>query len=192
MLGSMDAAAEGKYAAGGFSMERKIDLTPYIKWWMPKKSCPSESEEDFRRELRALECTSVQPTEPYQLPSLGLPQKGKPAPTRGLSASSILSKFMAFKNFVDKFSEKDGPGWNKGIEHGKAMLPLLFEGGAGLDIDRSVGVTMGLSEMPVQRTLYALAPLQSVPPSRTSWNPVDPVPDPVFWTSLVPPTSQPL
>ncbi|KAJ6825613.1 AP2-like ethylene-responsive transcription factor [Iris pallida] len=108
MLGSMDAAAEGKYAAGGFSMERKIDLTPYIKWWMPKKSCPSESEEDFRRELRALECTSVQPTEPYQLPSLGLPQKGKPAPTRGLSASSILSKSMAFKNFVDKFSEKDG------------------------------------------------------------------------------------
>ncbi|KAJ6797488.1 AP2-like ethylene-responsive transcription factor [Iris pallida] len=175
----MDATTEGKYAAVGFSVERKIDLTPYIKWWLPKKSRPTEPEEDFRRELRALECTSDQPTEPYQLPSLGLPQKGKPPLSRGLSASSILAKSMAFKNFVDKFSEKKDC----------SVPPLLFDGGVGLDIDRSVGVTMGLSEMSGQRTPYTLAPLQSEP-SRTSWNPVDP--DPVFWDSLVPPTSQPL
>ncbi|KAJ6824374.1 AP2-like ethylene-responsive transcription factor [Iris pallida] len=108
MLGSMDAAAEGKYAAGGFSMERKIDLTPYIKWWMPKKSCPSESEEDFRRELRALECTSVQPTEPYQLPSLGLPQKGSQPPPEDCPQAASCQSSWPSRTLWTSFQKRMG------------------------------------------------------------------------------------
>jgi len=185
-----DAAAEGKYGGvSGFGMERKVDLTTYIRWWVPNKSRQSESGEDVGRELRALECSSIQPTEPYQLPSLGLPQKGKAHATPGLSACSILSKSAAFKNFVDKSSEIDTATCsNKEMDRGKAAVPLLFAGGNELNIDRSVGVTLG-SENPVQRSPYTLSPIFSAPLG-TSWNPVDPVPDPVFWTSLVPPTSQ--
>ena len=189
--GGTDAAAEGKYGrVGGFGMERKIDLTTYIRWWVHNKSRQSESGEDIGRELRALECSSVQPTEPYQLPSLGLPHKGKAHATPSLSACNILSKSVAFKNFVDKSSEMDTATCsNKEMDHGKAAVPQLFAGGSELNIDRSVGVTLDLSENPVQRTPYTLSPIFSAP-LRTSWNPVDPVPDPVFWTSLVPPTSQ--
>lgn len=181
-------APDGKYA-GSFGMERKVDLTSYVRWWAPKKTCQSESTsnaEGVARELRTLEC-SVQPTEPYQLPSLGLCHKGKPH-AQSVSACSILSQSEAFKNFLEKSSKtsetKDDTSF-KDMEHGKAAL--LFSG-AGLD--RS-GVSLGSSELAVQRTPYSFAPLVSAP-SRTTWNSVDPVPDPVFWTSLVPPSGQSL
>ncbi|XP_008802632.1 AP2-like ethylene-responsive transcription factor SMOS1 isoform X2 [Phoenix dactylifera] len=185
---SRDPATEGKYA-GGFGMERKIDLTSYIRWWVPKKTRQSESTSnaDVSRELRTLEC-SVQPTEPYQLPSLGLARKGKPH-AQGLSACSILSKSEAFKNFLERSSKTSEPKddtSNKEMDHGK-VEPLLFPGGG---LDRS-GVTLGLSELVVQRTPYSSSPLLSAP-LRTSWNSVDPVPDPVFWTSLVSPSEQSL
>nr|XP_010927009.1 AP2-like ethylene-responsive transcription factor At2g41710 isoform X1 [Elaeis guineensis] len=186
---SRDVATDGKYA-GSFGMERKVDLTSYIRWWAPKKTRQSESTsnaEGVARELRTLEC-SVRPTEPYQLPSLGLPHNGKPH-ARGVSACSILSKSEAFKNFLEKRSKtsetKDDTSY-KDMEHKKAA-PLFFSGGG---LDRS-GVTLGLSELAVQRTPYSFAPLVSAP-LRTSWNSVDPVPDPVFWTSLVPPSGQSL
>ncbi|KAG1331803.1 AP2-like ethylene-responsive transcription factor [Cocos nucifera] len=186
---SREVATDGKYA-GGFGMERKVDLTSYIRWWAPKKTRQSESTsnaEGVARELRTLEC-SVQPTEPYQLPSLGLPHKGKPH-ARGVSACSILSKSEPFKNFLEKSSKtsetKDDTSY-RDMEHGRAA-PVIFSGGG---LDRS-GVTLGLSELAVQRTPYSFAPLVSAP-LRTTWNSVDPVPDPVFWTSLVPPSGQSL
>ncbi|XP_038971802.1 AP2-like ethylene-responsive transcription factor SMOS1 [Phoenix dactylifera] len=186
---SRDVATDGKYA-GSFGMERKVDLTSYIRWWIPKKTRQSESTsnaEGAAGELRTLEC-SVRPTEPYQLPSLGLPRKGKPH-ARGVSACSILSQSEAFKNFLEKSSKtsetKDDASY-KDMEHGKAV-PRFFSGGG---LDRS-GVSLGLSELAVQRTPYAFAPPVSAP-SRATWNSVDPVPDPVFWTSLVPPSGQSL
>lgn len=190
MLGCSDVAAEGKYGGvGGFGMERKIDLTNYIRWWVPNKTRQSESGEEIGRELRALECSSGQRTEPYQLPALGLPHKDKARATPGLSACSILSKSVAFKNFVDKSSEMDTATCsNKEMDHGKAAVPLMFAGSDELHIDRS-GVTLGLNETPAQRPPYTLPPIFSSPMT-TTWNPVDPVPDPVFWNSLVPPTSQ--
>lgn len=185
-----DVAVEGKYGGvGGFGMERKIDLTNYIRWWVPNKTHQSESAEEIGRELRALECSSGQQTEPYQLPVLGLPRKGKAHATPGLSACDILSKSVAFKNFVDKSSEMNKAACsNKEMDHGKGAAPLVFTGSDELHIDRS-GVTLGLNETPAQRPSYTLPPIFSASMT-TTWNPVDPVPDPVFWNSLVPPTSQ--
>ncbi|XP_072986012.1 AP2-like ethylene-responsive transcription factor SMOS1 isoform X2 [Typha latifolia] len=186
---SKDAAIDGKYA-GAFGLERKIDLTNYIRWWLPKKTRQSESSstaEDVARELRSFEC-SIPPTEPYKMPSLGLPRNLKPS-SGGLSACSILSRSDAFKNFLEKSSKlsegKDG-NLSKEIDHGKSV-PALFSGNG---IDRSV-VNFRSSELPVHRPPYPLAPLLSTP-LRNSWNPVDPVADPLFWSNLVSPTGQTL
>lgn len=185
---SRDPTTEGKYASG-FSMDRKIDLTSYIRWWAPKKSRQPESipiSEDLGRELRALE-SSVQATEPYKLPLLGLPQKGLKSQARGASACSILSRSAAFKNFMEKASQIPNCGANsKEPEKGKSV-PHFFTSS---ELDSS-GVSMGFGELPIQRSQYSLSPLLTAP-LRTPWNPVDPMPDPVFWTSLVPPTGQSL
>ncbi|ONK78399.1 uncharacterized protein A4U43_C02F18370 [Asparagus officinalis] len=191
MPGCTDAPAGGKYGSvGSFGMERKIDLTNYIRWWQPNKSRQLESEEDIGKDLRALGCSPIQKTEPYQLPSLGLPNKGKAHATPSLSACGILSKSVAFKNFVDKSSEiETSTCRNNEMDRGKSAVPLLFAGGSELDVDRSAGVTSGLCDTTVQRTPYTFSPIFSEPLS-TSWNPVDPVSDPVLWSTLVPPTSQ--
>ncbi|KAL0910933.1 hypothetical protein M5K25_019029 [Dendrobium thyrsiflorum] len=183
---SRDPTTEGKYA-GAFGMERKIDLTSHIRWWAPKKSRQPESvssHEDVSRELRAVE-SSVQATEPYKLPLLGLPQKEK-SQVRGTSACSILSRSAAFKNFMEKASQIQDSTTSKEPDKGKS-IPHFF---ASSELD-STGITMGFGELPIQRSQYSLSPLLTAP-LRTSWNPVEPIPDPVFWTSLVPPTGQSL
>ncbi|KAH0454743.1 hypothetical protein IEQ34_016667 [Dendrobium chrysotoxum] len=183
---SRDPTTEGKYA-GGFGMERKIDLTSHIRWWAPKKSRQPESgssHEDVSRELRAVE-SSVQATEPYKLPLLGLPQKEK-SQVRGTSACSILSRSAAFKNFMEKASQIQDTTTSKEPDQGKS-IPHYFTSS---ELDSS-GISMGFGELPIQRSQYSLSPLLTAP-LRTSWNPVDPIPDPVFWTSLVPPTGQSL
>ncbi|KAI0497429.1 hypothetical protein KFK09_020653 [Dendrobium nobile] len=183
---SRDPTTEGKYA-GGFGMERKIDLTSHIRWWAPKKSRQPESvssHEDVSRELRAVE-SSVQATEPYKLPLLGLPQKEK-SQARGTSACSILSRSAAFKNFMEKASQIQDSSTSKEPGQGKS-IPHFF---ASSELDSS-GISMGFGELPIPRSQYSLSPLLTAP-LRTSWNPVDPIPDPVFWTSLVPPTGQSL
>lgn len=187
---SRDPAIEGKYP-GGFSMDRKIDLTTYIRWWAPKKLRQPESaviSEDAGRELRALE-SSVLATEPYKLPMLGAPQKGK-SQSRGTSACSLLSRSAAFKNFMEKASQIQNEGANnnsKEPDQGKSV-PQFFASNE-LDVP---GVTMGFGELPAHRSHYSLSPLLTAP-LRTAWNTVDPpMPDPVFWSSLVPPTTQSL
>lgn len=171
---SRDVSAEGGYASG-FCLGRKIDLTGYMRWWGTKSNT-----EDVARELRALE-SSVPPTEPYQLPSLGLPDKGMP---RALSACSILSRSAAFKNFQERSSEKQDVTFSKEIDRGKGIPPSFI--GTGSD-HRTREVTLGMDDFRVQRNPYSVAPQVSAP-LRTTWAPVDPIPDPVFWTSLVPQT----
>ncbi|XP_058084236.1 AP2-like ethylene-responsive transcription factor At2g41710 [Magnolia sinica] len=183
---SEDAATESEYATG-FCLERKIDLTNYIRWWGHNKirraeTATKSSEESHGiseyvgGELKTLEWP-IQHTEPYQLPSLGLPRKG---PVRA-SACSILSQSAAFKNLQVKTSEtQDGRQKNK-IGYEKAVPKLITIGGR-----EKSGVASGLSDLPLQRT-YPLNPLLSAP-SLTNCSTIDPLPDPTFWSSLIPPT----
>ncbi|RWW73134.1 hypothetical protein BHE74_00019015, partial [Ensete ventricosum] len=182
---SSDAATDGRFA-GIAGLERKVDLTSYIKWWMPKKARQPESAspvEDVGRELRMLEC-SVQPTEPYKLPSLGLPGRGD-APQR-LSACSILSRSDSFKSFLHKSlnsGDIKDDGSHKTMDHEKSV-PLLYSG-CGLGIS---GVSVALNELPVPRTAYEMALFSA--PLRSSY-PIDPASEPLLWTNP-PPSQQPL
>ncbi|XP_039136741.1 AP2-like ethylene-responsive transcription factor SMOS1 [Dioscorea cayenensis subsp. rotundata] len=183
---SKDPSLEGKYTSP-FCMERKIDLTSYIRWWVPKKARQSDSAnntEEINRELRLIE-GPIHPTEPYQFPVLGPAQKGK-SKIRTISACNIISQSAAFKNFENKLKESQEGSCSKQMENQKSKAILFSDDG----IDRS-GAALDLREFPVQRAPYSLAPLLSAP-LRTNWNPVDPVHDPVFWASLVPPTAQSL
>lgn len=194
MLGcsNADASAEGKYGSGTFGVERKIDLTPYIKWWTPKKSHQADCTEELSRELRALECSSSS-SEPYKLPTLGLPKtKSNTASQKGLSACDILSKSAAFKNFVEKSSaiqETTIACSSKEMDHGKGVAPLLFPSVNDLEFSKPVGIAMGMSDLPVQRAPYTLSPIFSHS-LKNNWNAVDSVPDPLFWSSLVQPSGQ--
>ncbi|KAK1277597.1 AP2-like ethylene-responsive transcription factor [Acorus gramineus] len=165
---SEDATAGNKYA-GGIYMDRKIDLTSYIRWWGPQKSNKSDSrakssEEDIGSDLQTFELPN-QPTEPYQFPSLGLPQNANPrAPV--VSACAILSKSSAFKNLLRRASESENGHCEKetGFED---TMPETFSSCAPLS----------LVELPLQRPPpYVLAPLLSAP-LRTSWNEADLTPD---------------
>lgn len=159
-------------------MERKIDLTSYIRWWTPKKARQTESAssvDEVGRELQMLE-SSMQTSEPYKLPSLGYPRTGKPS--QSLSACSILSRSDSFKSFQQKsLNSKDIKEDNSQInlDHEKAV-PLLFSG-CGLDIS---GVSLALNDLP--RTAYQLALLSA--PLRNNYA-IDSVSEPL-WTSLGP------
>ncbi|WOK96047.1 AP2-like ethylene-responsive transcription factor isoform X2 [Canna indica] len=183
---SSDAATDGRYSGIAAGMERKIDLTSYIRWWMPNKSRQTKSAstaEDVGQELQMLEC-SMQPTEPYKLPSLGLPPSRKVS-SQSLSACNILSQSQSFKSFLQKsLSSGDikDHSTQKDLDKEKPIPPLFS--GCGLDIS---GVSLALNEFPMPRTAYQLGLLSA--PLRTNY-PIDPVNESV-WTSLVPPSGQP-
>ncbi|KAG6471280.1 hypothetical protein ZIOFF_072391 [Zingiber officinale] len=178
---SSDATTDARYS-GIAGTERKIDLTSYIRWWMPKKvhQTESASTEDVARELKMLEC-SAQSTEPYKLPSLGYPHKGKPSP-QSLSACSILSQSDSFKSFVEKSlnseENKDDPSQ---LKIHQESVPLFSNCGLGIS-----GVSMAFNDLPVPRTAYQMALLSA--PLRTNYS-GDTVSEPL-WTSLVPPSEQ--
>lgn len=187
---SEDAATENEYT-GGIFLERKIDLTSYIRWWGPKKTRRSDpitksSEEthgnsDAGSELKTFEWPS-QHTEPYQLPSLGLSHKGKPFAS-AVSACSILAQSAAFKKMQEKASESHDVDQKNNIGHEKTILKLSNVGGS----ERS-GVALSLGEMPLQKPPYnPLAPFLSAP-LLTNCNNIDPLPDSAFWTNLIQPT----
>ncbi|KAL9331579.1 hypothetical protein ACSQ67_001189 [Phaseolus vulgaris] len=169
-----DSAAESEYVSG-FCIERKIDLTSHIK-------C----------ELKQLE-QKVQPTEPYQMPQLGRPHNEKKQRSSSVSALSILSQSAAYKSLQEKASKRqensidNDENENKNtvnkLDHGKAVeKPSNHDGGN----DR-LDIAMGMSgTMPLQRNVYPLTPFLSQP-LLTAYNTVDPMVDPVLWTSLVPP-----
>jgi AP2-like factor, ANT lineage len=159
----------------GLVLERKIDLSNYIKWWAPKKSCQSEattssnpSVEDLASEIKSIESASSA-NEPFKLPSLGVSHTTKP---NSLSACDILSQSDAFKNFLERSSkvqeEKDGGG---------AVPVSLCVSGPELQLQ---------SGMPYSLTNLLSAPL------RPNWSAMDPC-DPLFWTNVVSsPLAQPL
>ncbi|XP_010247508.1 PREDICTED: AP2-like ethylene-responsive transcription factor At2g41710 isoform X2 [Nelumbo nucifera] len=195
-----DATTESEYA-GGFCIERKIDLTNCIKWWGPNKIRRPESlsksleetrhggSEDIGNELKTLEWT-IKPTEPYQLPLLGLSCEGKKHKGSPVSALSILSRSAAYKSLQEKASkrkdnndndENENNINNRKMDYGKAIeKPTSGEGGS----DRTA-ITLGMSGLPLHRNLYPLTPFLSAP-ILTNYNAVEPIADPILWTSLVP------
>ena len=119
---------DGKFA-GSFALERKIDLTNYIRWWLPKKTRQSDTSkaEEIADEVRAIE-SSMQQTEPYKLPSLGLCSASKPS-SAGLSACSILSQSDAFKSFMERSTKlSEECTLSKEIVEGKAVASVPATG----------------------------------------------------------------
>ncbi|KAE8098769.1 hypothetical protein FH972_016808 [Carpinus fangiana] len=194
-----DPAAESEYFAS-FCSERRIDLTSYIKWWGANKTRQAytgtkSSEEtkhagDIGVELKTLEW-EVQPTEPYQMPRLGVPNEGRKHKGSTVSALSILSRSAAYKSLQEKASKKqensvdndeneDKNTINK-MDHGKAVEKSTSDVGTGR-VGAALGMSGGLS---LQRNVYPLTPFLSAP-LMTSYNTVDPLVDPILWTSLVP------
>ncbi|KAF3957453.1 hypothetical protein CMV_017537 [Castanea mollissima] len=195
-----DPAAESEYL-GNFCSERKVDLTSHIKWWGPNKTRQSDaalksSEEtkhagDIGVELKTLEL-AVQPTEPYQMPCLGMSNEGRKHKGSTVSALSILSRSAAYKSMEEKASKKpensidndeneDKNTINK-VDYGKAVEKSTSHDVA----SERLGVALGMSGgMSLQRNVYPLTPFLSAP-LLTNYNTVDPLADPILWTSLVP------
>ncbi|XP_078179181.1 integrase-type DNA-binding superfamily protein [Carex rostrata] len=158
----------------GLVLERKIDLSNYIKWWAPKKSRQSEtttsntSVEDLASEIKSIESANSA-NEPFKLPSLGVSHSTKP---NSLSACDILSRSDAFKNFLERSSK---------IQEEK-------------DVGGAVPVSVCVSgpELQLQSSMpYSLTNLLSAP-LRPNWSAMDPC-DPLFWTNIVSsPLAQPL
>lgn len=184
---------------GNFCVDRKIDLTGYIKWWGPSKTRQSEPHskssdetkqvcsEEIGSELKELQWT-IKPTEPYQMPHLGMSCEGEKRKGSAISAMSILSRSAAFKCLQEKALKKkeivieNDENENKNsvnkIEYGKAVEKSSQEGGS----ERPVPA-LGMA---LQRNLYPLTPFLSAP-LLTNYNAIDPLTDPILWASLVPP-----
>ncbi|KAK4749461.1 hypothetical protein SAY87_026910 [Trapa incisa] len=111
-----DAAIDSDFA-GHFCINRKIDLTGYIKWWgqnraqqvdsvsksyKETKQGPSKEATD---ELKALELVA-QCSEPYQMPRLETSHDRKRQKRYVSSALSILSQSAAFKSLQEKALKK--------------------------------------------------------------------------------------
>uniref|UniRef100_A0A0D9WG28 AP2/ERF domain-containing protein n=1 Tax=Leersia perrieri TaxID=77586 RepID=A0A0D9WG28_9ORYZ len=177
-----DIMLDGKFA-GTFGLERKIDLTNYIRWWLPKKTRQPDTSkvEEITDEIRAIE-SSMQQTEPYKLPSLGL--HFKPS-SEGLSACDILSQSDAFKSFSVKSTKlSEECTFSKEIEEGKTITPVPATG------HDTTAVDMNVNELLVQRAPYTLAPVTAQ--MKNTWNPADPSADPLFWSNFILPSSQPV
>lgn len=194
-----DPAAESEYF-GSFSNERKIDLTSYIKWWGPNKTRHADagtksSEEtkhagDIGVELKTLEW-GAQPTEPYQMPRLGVSNEGRKHKGSAVSALSILSRSAAYKSLQEKASKKQEKSGDNDENEDKNTINKMDYGKA---VDKStnhdvgtgrLGVTLGMSGgLSLQRSVYPSIPFLSAP-LLTNYN-VDPLVDPILWTSLVP------
>ncbi|KAG8497021.1 hypothetical protein CXB51_008237 [Gossypium anomalum] len=180
-----DTTKENDYI-GGFCIERKIDLTGYIKWWGTNKTRQAEAvtksseetknacPEDIGSELKTSEW-AVQPTEPYQMPRLGTSLEGTKYKGSSVSALSILSRSADFKSLQEKALKKQeqNSDTEKSVNH---------DTGGGR-LGAAIGMTGGLSSL--QKNVFPLTPFLSAP-LLTNYNTIDSLVDPVLWTSLVP------
>ncbi|XP_004304343.1 PREDICTED: AP2-like ethylene-responsive transcription factor At2g41710 [Fragaria vesca subsp. vesca] len=197
-----DQATENEFL-GTFCIERKIDLTSYIKWWGPNKTRQAEgiikSSEDVKHgfagdsgcELKTLEW-ETQPTEPFQMPCLGVCHEGEKQKGARVSAMSILSRSAAYKSLQEKASIKqeknadNDENENKNMIHkkdyGKEIEKPSSHDGGDERLSAALGMSGGLS---LQRNTYPLTPFLSAP-LLTNYNMIDPLVDPILWTSLAP------
>lgn len=181
-----DPAAQSEYLSG-FSGNRKIDLTSYIKWWGSNKSRqPDSGTKDACSELKTLE-QQVLPTESYQMPKLGMPHDGQKHKKSSVSALSILSRSAAYKSLQEKASKKEENSTDPDENENKSTINKLDRG---KEVEKSSdheAAIMGMSgTLSLQRDIYPLAPIFLSAPLLTAYNSVDPLVDPVLWTSLAP------
>ncbi|KAM6568338.1 hypothetical protein CsatB_016323 [Cannabis sativa] len=199
-----DLATDSEFV-GSLCFERKIDFTNYIKWWGPNKNRQGEasvkSSEDAKfgcvgdlgGELKPLEW-AVKTTEPYQMPRLGVSPEGKQHKSSKVSALSILSRSPAYKSLQEKASKKEetnaenDENKNKNtmskLDYGKAIEKSTNHDGASDRYGAELGMSGGLS---LQRNInmFPLSPLLNAP-LLTNYNTIDPLVDPIIWTSLAP------
>lgn len=196
-----DAPTDGEYV-GGFCIERKIDLTNYIKWWGPNKNHQADSSAKASEgtkhgsseigELRTLEL-AAQATEPYQMPRLGLShERRKHKSSSTLSAMSILSRSAAYKSLQEKALKNKGKSTeyddseskydiNK-MEYGKAVEKSSSHDGG----NNRIGVALGMhGDLALHRNMYPSMPFLSAP-LLTNYNTMNPLADPILWPSLIP------
>ncbi|KAL6502184.1 hypothetical protein OROHE_024777 [Orobanche hederae] len=188
----------GSEYAGGYSSDRKIDLSNYIKWWGTNNSSQADFRsrsleetdigctDDIAGELKDLEW-SVKSTEPYEMPRLGVPPERMKH--KKISAMNTLLKSAAYKSLEDKISkkkERDGNDENENknnirkIELGKMVDRACHDGGRERE-----GVAFGLSGgLSIHRSVYPLASLLSAP--LTNYTSIDPLADSVLWSNLGP------
>ncbi|KAG5404610.1 hypothetical protein IGI04_010729 [Brassica rapa subsp. trilocularis] len=203
-----ERGAEGDFL-GSFCLERKIDLTGYIKWWGDNKSRQPESSskasedakvEDAGSELKTLEHTS-QATEPYKAPNLGvLQRKGKQitSPSSTSSALSILSASPAYKSLEEKVmkiqesssTRENDENANRNItsiekSHGKEIEKPAVSHGVALGSGGGVAPAAALS---LQKSMYPLSSLLTAP-LLSNYNALDPLGDRILWTPFLPPGS---
>ncbi|KAK9123266.1 hypothetical protein Sjap_012868 [Stephania japonica] len=197
------ASTESDYS-GGFCIERKIDLTSYMKWWGSSKirqvdavnrsheEAKPGGSEDIGSEIKLLEW-AVQPTEPYKMPRMGhYSPGGTKHQGSSISALSVLSRSAAYKslqekvrNEPDKKTDNDENKNNNELDYGKAVHKSESGDGG----SERFGVALGMGWFPFQRSLCPLTPFVSAS-QLGNYNTVDPLSDPNLWTSLVsaPPT----
>lgn len=146
--------------------------------------------DDIGSELKTTE-REVQCTEPYQMPRLGLSVEGKRHKGSKISALSILSQSAAYKDLQEKASKKQETviendenenrnNINK-MDRGKAVEKSTSHDSNSERLGAALGMTGGLS---LQRNV-PLTPFLSAP-LLTNYNTIDPLVDPILWTSLVP------
>ncbi|KAL9232579.1 hypothetical protein vseg_007678 [Gypsophila vaccaria] len=193
LQGKGEDIAAGSGYPGGFPIERKIDLTGYIKWWGPNKTRQSDvkhsSTEDAGSELKSLE-RGTRSTEPYQMPQLGTSYESTINKGSASSALSILSRSPAFRNLQERASktqetaidndEKENKSCVSKIDHGKAIEKPSDD--AGIERMRS---TLAIGELPLQKCMFPLSTLLTAP-LLTNYNTIDPLGDPILWTSMMP------
>ncbi|CAH9141221.1 unnamed protein product [Cuscuta epithymum] len=195
-----DVTAENEHLPG-FCMDQKIDLSSYIKWWgpttkvqaleEPKHGCSEDCSSNEVLEL------TVHPTQPYEMPRLGLSQKGgknnqKVTPTSTPTIMSILSQSAAYKSLQEKASknkEKVEDDENNSDNYGKT-IEMLNDGSAG-GRDSELGALFGGTGSSgglamINRNLNPLTPILSAP-LMTNYNGggIDALADPVLWSPLV-------
>ncbi|CAN4121575.1 unnamed protein product [Withania somnifera] len=177
-----DNARVDKEYTGGFCMDRKIDLSSYIKWWGGNKARQTDSHlemseetkvgcpEDIDNELRASEL-SIQQTEPYEMPRFGV----------------ILSQSAAYKNLLEKVAKKKEKVENENkstinrVDRGK----MIEKSSPDSESERLGAAFHSAGGLSINRNLHPLTPLLSAA-LLTNYNSIDPLTDPVLWTSLVP------
>lgn len=124
------------------------------------------------------------------MPRFGMPQEGNKHRDSNLSALSILSRSAAYKSLqekglkkkeIDENDENEDKNMISKVNYGKEVEKSTYDSGTER---HGVGFGIGGGLPPIQRSSYPLAPLLSAP-LLTNYNTIDPLTDPVLWTSLV-------
>ncbi|XP_048635458.1 AP2-like ethylene-responsive transcription factor At2g41710 isoform X1 [Brassica napus] len=195
-----ERGTEGDFL-GNFCLERKIDLTGYIKWWgvnkprQPESSSSKASEdakvEDAGTELKTLEHTS-HATEPYKAPNLGVLQRKEKQISS--SALSILSASPAYKSLEEKVLkiQESSSSARENDENANRNI-INMEKSHGKEIEKPVvslgsGGVVPSGALSLQKSMYPLTSLLTSP-LLTNYNTLDPLGDPILWTQFLPPGS---